>query len=352
MRKGRVLVVDDSAAVRKEVVTVLAGSTEFEVVAECEDGFAALKAMAVAKPDLVVCDLVMPGCDGIQFLRLKGARPGFEEVPVLMLTSAGDQDRKVELLELGAADYITKPFHRGELLARVRIHCRLRVLSDDLKTANERLYELSCTDGLTGMFNRRHLDRVLDAEVSRHIRYGLPLGVILVDVDHFKKVNDTHGHVIGDVVLKNISAALKGHVRRADIVARYGGEEICIVLASTGEKGSMILAERLRAAVEAIDHAGVDGDTIRVTASFGVITCEVKDPKLDVALLLQRADHALYTAKHSGRNKVVSWNELSVLAAQGVASPAALAAQGVASPAADGEPPPHSRKEGGNSGLG
>jgi diguanylate cyclase (GGDEF)-like protein len=311
VRKGRVLVIDDSAAVRKEVVAVLSASEEFEVIAECEDGFAALKAMADIKPDLVLCDLVMPGCDGIQFLRLRAARAGLEQIPVLMLTSAGDQDRKVELLELGAADYITKPFHKGELLARVRIHCRLRVLSDDLKVANERLYELSCTDGLTGMFNRRHLDKVLEAEVSRHLRYGLPLGVILVDVDHFKKINDEHGHVTGDVVLKNIANALKGLVRRADIVARYGGEEICIVLASTGEKGSMILAQRLRAAVEAIDHAGAAGAFIKATASFGVVTAEDKDPSLDVPMLLSRADQALYTAKKTGRNKVISWNEMT-----------------------------------------
>jgi diguanylate cyclase (GGDEF)-like protein len=311
VRKGRVLVVDDSAAVRKEVVAVLSASEEFEVIAECEDGFAALKSMADIKPDLVLCDLVMPGCDGIQFLRLRAARAGLDQIPVLMLTSAGDQDRKVELLELGAADYITKPFHRGELLARVRIHCRLRVLSDDLKVANERLYELSCTDGLTGMFNRRHLDKVLEAEVSRHLRYGLPLGVILVDVDHFKKINDEHGHATGDVVLKSIGNTLKGLVRRADIVARYGGEEICIVLASTGEKGSMILAHRLRAAVEALDHAGASGDTVKATASFGVVTAEEKDPKLDVATLLHRADHALYTAKKTGRNKVISWNEMT-----------------------------------------
>jgi diguanylate cyclase (GGDEF)-like protein len=311
VRKGRVLVIDDSAAVRKEVVAVLSASDEFEVVAECEDGFAALKSMADIKPDLVLCDLVMPSCDGIQFLRLRAARAGLDQIPVLMLTSAGDQDRKVELLELGAADYIVKPFHKGELLARVRIHCRLRVLSDDLKVANERLYELSCTDGLTGMFNRRHLDKVLEAEVSRHLRYGLPLGVILVDVDHFKKINDDHGHVTGDIVLKNISNTLKGLVRRADIVARYGGEEICIVLASTGEKGSMILAHRLRAAVEALDHSGPAGDPVKATASFGVVTAEDKDAKLDVPMLLERADQALYTAKKTGRNKVVSWNEMT-----------------------------------------
>ena len=318
MRKGRVLVIDDSSAVRKEVVAVLSASDEFDVIAECEDGFAALKAMTdgpkgepALRPDIVLCDLVMPGCDGIQFLRLRAARPGLDQIPVLMLTSAGDQDRKVELLELGAADYIVKPFHKGELLARVRIHCRLRVLSDDLKVANEKLYELSCTDGLTGMFNRRHLDKVLEAEVSRHLRYGLPLGVILVDVDHFKKINDQHGHLTGDLVLKNIGNTLKGLVRRADIVARYGGEEICIVLASTGEKGSMILAERLRAAVAALEHAADGGAAITATASFGVVTVEDRNQKLDVATLLHRADQALYSAKKAGRNKVVSWNEMT-----------------------------------------
>ncbi len=307
VRAGRILVVDDSAAVRAEVVGVLTRAEGLEIVGECGDGFSALKLALETRPDVVLCDLVMPSCDGIQFLRLKQAKAELEDVPVIMLTSADDQDKKVDLLERGAADYITKPFHEGELLARVRIHVRMRALQYELKTANDKLYELSCTDGLTGIFNRRHLDRVLEAEVSRHNRYGLPLGVILVDVDHFKRINDQFGHVAGDGVLRTISATLKQLVRRADIVARYGGEELCVVLASTGASGAQILADRLRAAVAALEHQAPDGARIKATASFGIATLEDKDDKVDVATFLDRADQALYAAKHGGRDRVVAW---------------------------------------------
>lgn len=310
-RKGRIVVVDDSVSIRREVASTLFRSGDFEVVAECDDGFAALKALIDLKPDVVVCDLNMPHCSGAQLLRMKAARPSLEEIPVIILTSDTDVTRKVDLLELGAADYVTKPFHPRELLARVRIHHRLRVVQEQLKAANERLYDLACTDGLLGISNRRHLDKVLENEVARHVRYGLPLGLILVDVDHFKQVNDVHGHATGDAVLAAIAGTLKGLVRRADIVARYGGEEICIVLTSTGTSGAMVLAERLRAAVEDVTHRNAVGDALRVTASFGVAVADAPSAGMDVKTLLARADHALYAAKRAGRNRVVLWDDSS-----------------------------------------
>jgi diguanylate cyclase (GGDEF)-like protein len=307
VRLGRALVVDDSVAVRREVVAALDASKEFEPVRECADGLSALKAMAESKPDVVVCDLVMPGCDGIQFLRLLGGNPDFARIPVLMLTSADDQEGKVELLERGAADHITKPFHARELLARVRIHCRHRILQEELEEANRRLYELSCTDALTGIFNRRHLDRVLEAEVSRHARYRTPLTLLLVDVDHFKRVNDDFGHDVGDTVLRNIAETLRRMVRKADIVARYGGEEMCVILSNTSAMGAGILAERLRAALEKLQHPTSGGAPIRATASFGSATLEADSEPVDVATLMRRADQALYAAKEGGRNRVEAW---------------------------------------------
>ena len=312
MRKGRILVVDDSPAVRREVVETLEASGEFEAPRECEDGFAALRAMAEHKPDIVLCDLVMPTCDGINFLRLRAAKPELLPIPVLMLTSAADQDKKVDLLERGAADYITKPFHRGELLARVRIHFRLRVLQEQLEQANARLYDLSCTDGLTGLYNRRHLDRVLEAEVSRHVRYALPLTLLLVDVDHFKKVNDTHGHLTGDIVLKEIARTLAAMIRKADVLCRFGGEEMCIVLASTGMTGALILADRLRAAIEALALVSDSGTPLQVTISIGAAAAEADKGVRTPDALLAAADRALYAAKTGGRNRVVSASELEL----------------------------------------
>lgn len=305
MRKGRILVVDDSPAVRREVVETLEASGDFETPRECEDGFAALRAMAELKPDVVVCDLVMPTCDGINFLRLRAAKAELSQIPVLMLTSADDHASKVDLLERGAADYITKPFHRGELLARVRIHFRLRALQEELEQANARLYDLSCTDGLTGLYNRRHLERVLEAEVSRHIRYGLPLTILLVDVDHFKQVNDRHGHLTGDAVLKEIARQLAAMIRKADVACRYGGEEMCIVLASTGMNGAIILAERLRMAIEALDVPSEHGVPVKVTISIGIAAAEAAKGINTSEALIGKADRALYAAKTQGRNRVV-----------------------------------------------
>ncbi len=263
--------------------------------------------MGEFKPDVVICDLVMPGCDGVAFLRLKNARTDLAAAPVLMVTSADDTDRKVELLERGAADYVTKPFHARELLARVRTLCRQRLLQEELEIANSKLFELSCTDGLTGVFNRRHFDSSLEAEVSRNARYGTPVSLILVDVDHFKLVNDRHGHTVGDEVLREIAAVLKNVVRKADIVARYGGEELAVILTNTREAGAMILAERLRAAVERIAHKAREG-TFTTTASFGVSALDEKAANMTTAELLIRADEALYSSKRGGRNRVAAWS--------------------------------------------
>lgn len=306
MRRGRILVVDDSAAFRAEASNALEGSAEVGEVLEAEDGLVALRMMAEHRPDLVICDLVMPACDGMQLLRLRAAKPELAGIPVVMLTSASQLERRVELLERGAADYIVKPFEPRELLARVRVHLRSHILQEELEEANRLLQVLSCTDGLTGVFNRRHFDNELDAQLSRSRRYKFPLSLVLVDVDHFKRVNDEHGHPAGDKVLRAIAGTLQSMVRKADVVARYGGEELALVLANTGEDGAAILAERVRAAVAGLEVVD-DRATIRCTVSAGMATSQPGDP-LDTSKLLHRADVALYTAKRTGRDRVVAWS--------------------------------------------
>lgn len=306
MRRGRILVVDDSATFRAEVSNALGSSAEVGEVLEAEDGLVALRMMAEHRPDLVICDLVMPVCDGIQLLRLRAAKPELAGIPVVMLTSASQLERRVELLERGAADYIVKPFEPRELLARVRVHLRSHILQEELEEANRLLQVLSCTDGLTGVFNRRHFDNELEVQLSRSRRYKFPLSLVLVDVDHFKRVNDEHGHPAGDKVLRAIAGTLQSMVRKADVVARYGGEELALVLANTGEDGAAILAERVRAAVAGLEVVD-DRATIRCTVSAGIATSHPGDP-LDTSKLLHRADVALYTAKRTGRDRVVAWS--------------------------------------------
>jgi diguanylate cyclase (GGDEF)-like protein len=306
MPRGRILVVDDSAPERAATVATLEQAGEFAEVLQAEDGLVALRMMAEKKPDLVVCDLVMPGCDGVQLLRLRSAKTDLAGIPVLMLTADTEDDRKVELFERGASDYVRKPFEPRELVARCLVHLRLKLLTEDLESANEKLYKLSCTDPLTDLFNRRHFNNVIESEVARFVRYGTPVALVLADIDHFKRVNDELGHVAGDAVLRSVSESFVRSVRRADVVTRYGGEEMAIVLTNTGRGGAMVLAERLRTAI-VVSEIKVAGTAVRVTASFGVAVAESKGEVDAAAVLVRRADKALYAAKRGGRNRVVAW---------------------------------------------
>lgn len=301
-----VLVVDDSPAIRAQIRDVLQQVPEFSEFIEAGDGLQAFKAMVERQPDLVVCDLIMPVFDGLKFLALRATRPELLNIPVVMLTGESDANRKVEVFDQGASDYVTKPFNDRELLARVRVHYRLKVLQDELRDANKRLEALADTDGLTGLFNRRYLDSLLQRELQRTTRYKTPLGVVLLDLDHFKQINDRYGHQTGDEVLRNVSKLVSQAVRVTDSVARYGGEEIAIVFTQTQALGVSEVTERLRQTLADFEHVH-QGQVVRGTASFGVSVCDGKGVVPSATEILERADRALYRAKHSGRNRVVQW---------------------------------------------
>jgi diguanylate cyclase (GGDEF)-like protein len=254
-------------------------------------------------PDLVLCDLVMPGFDGLKFLGLKASRKELEQIPVIILTAEDDLDRKAEILERGASDYVTKPFHEKELLARVRIHTKLKLLQDELREMNTQLEALAVTDVLTGLSNRRRLMTRLDEEVARARRYKTPLSVVMIDIDHFKQVNDTYGHAMGDEVLRNIGTMLKANVRNTDLAARYGGEELTLVLPHTDLAAAVQVAENLRQKFANIEHI-LDGATLNKTASMGVAARDGETDMPDAENLLKLADEALYRAKQNGRNRV------------------------------------------------
>ncbi|MDQ2646103.1 MAG: diguanylate cyclase [Myxococcota bacterium] len=301
------LLVDDSPTIRNQIRGVLEGTGEFSRFLEADDGLHAFKLLAEHKPDVVVCDLVMPVFDGMKFLALRGTRPELSHIPVIMLTAEQDSERKAEILDRGASDYVTKPFNDKELLARVRVHLRVKVLQDQLREANLRLENLAVTDGLTGLFNRRHFDSLLVGELQRSLRYKVPVSVVLVDIDHFKQVNDTYGHSTGDQVLRNLSRVVAGGVRTTDFVARFGGEELAVILTQTPLQGAFEVAERLRATVAAAPH-DYQGKAIFKTASFGVACYDGQGAPVSPEELLGRADQALYRAKHEGRNRVISWD--------------------------------------------
>src|SRR6185369_12791161 len=200
-----VLIIDDSDAVRERIIKTLESFELFARYYEAEDGLEGFKRLLSSPVDIILCDLEMPRIDGFKFLSMLKSRPDLQDVPVIILTGMNDRERKIKGLEQGASDYITKPFDPEELVARVKVHLKIKKLQDELKHSNELLMELSNTDHLTGLFNRRYMMEALDKELHRSMRKGGALSLIILDIDHFKHVNDRFGHQQGDIVLKQVA---------------------------------------------------------------------------------------------------------------------------------------------------
>ncbi|MBJ6800720.1 diguanylate cyclase [Geomonas propionica] len=296
------LVIDDSAAIREQVIRTLQDVGLFEQYREAKDGMEGFKTLIDCKADLVICDVEMPRMDGYKFLQLVASRPDLQGLPIIMLTGKMDFNSKIRGLEQGASDYLTKPFDSGELVARVKVQLKIKSLQDELKKANEQLKRLTNIDHLTGLFNRRYLAEVLEAEFFRAKRNGENLSLVMVDIDFFKQVNDTYGHQNGDVVLSSVADVIQQQMRAYDSAARYGGEEFVMVFPGTTLEGGVMAAERLRLAV--IDHHFPHPlDDLTVTVSAGV--AGYPSPQVDnLDSLFRRADEALYRAKQNGRNRV------------------------------------------------
>lgn len=301
------LVVDDSPAARHEVAGILKAHHLFERVDEAADGVQALARLGQQpRVDLVLCDVVMQRMDGFKFLAAVRARPEWADLPIILLSGLEDPTEMARGLDLGASDYVRKPFDPRELLARVRVQLKLRALQMELQLANSRLEALATRDGLTGLLNRRALMERVEQEWERGLRYSRPFAFVMVDLDHFKAVNDAHGHQVGDAVLKITAARLMGGVRPSDVVGRYGGEEFAVLLTETTLTGAVAAAERLRRTLSASPFdAGGAVPPLHVTASFGV--CSTSQPAAtSVADLVAAADRALYRAKAEGRNRVAA----------------------------------------------
>jgi diguanylate cyclase (GGDEF)-like protein len=263
---------------------------------------AALKILeADDTPRLAVLDWMMPGMEGVQICQRIRERKNRPYVYVLLLTARSEKRDLLRGLELGADDYLTKPFDSEELRARLLVGERILTLQDDLIAAREELRFRATHDLLTGISNRGTVMDALRNELSRQLREQRSFGVILVDIDHFKNVNDTYGHLCGDEVLQAVSRRLKECVRPYDTVGRYGGEEFLIIASAANTKGTLALAERIRSVLESkpvVTHAG----EVRITASLGAaISTDARGG--DPQTLLRLADKALYRAKELGRNR-------------------------------------------------
>jgi len=297
-----VLIIDDSVTVREQIIRTLESFKLFARYYEAEDGLDGFKKLLSSPVDIILCDLEMPRIDGFKFLQMLKARPDLQDVPVIILTGMNDRERKLKGLEQGASDYITKPFDHEELVARVKIHLKIKKLQDELKRSNELLQELSNTDHLTGLFNRRYMMEALDKEVQRSIRKGSDLSLIMLDVDHFKHVNDRFGHLQGDVVLKRVALQLKKELRNYDCASRYGGEEFIAILPDSSLQQSVFVADRIRLAIQGFTF---DGPLLPLclTASLGVARFS-REESVTVDGFIKQADDALYRAKANGRNRV------------------------------------------------
>jgi two-component system cell cycle response regulator len=304
----RILVVDDVPD-NVEILDARLSSRGYAVIT-ASTGEEALEKVEAEPPHLILLDVMMPGMDGHQVARRIKDDETLPFIPIILVTALNEAEDVVQGLESGADDYISKPYNFRELEARVRAMLRIKFLQDELdqknqelEEANKRLKKLSVTDGLTELFNHRHVHQLLREEFERSLRTGESIAVAMMDLDRFKAVNDTYGHPTGDVILYETARIIKETAREIDMPGRYGGEEFIAILPDTDEEAAGAFAERVRRAVE--EHAFRDGETeVRMTVSCGVASFPGDGVDRPEALL-KAADEALYQAKHGGRNQVV-----------------------------------------------
>jgi diguanylate cyclase (GGDEF)-like protein len=296
----KILVVDDSPVYRKLVEQSL--SKEPHAVLFAKNGREALEVFAEYRPALVITDWTMPDITGLELCQR--IRRDFQQqyAYVILVTSNTSKEQVIEGLAAGADDYLTKPFHPGELVARVEVGRRIIELHRQIQAKNRQLEELALTDPLTGLPNRRAIDVWVSHQLSAAARHDFPVWVVIADLDHFKRINDTYGHEAGDTVLRRFSDLLKSNTRQSEICGRLGGEEFLLILTHVDREQAQIAVDRLRRIFE-IEEFRFAGGTTVVTASFGVAGfCGSQPP--DFNCLVAKADAALYAAKSKGRNRV------------------------------------------------
>jgi two-component system cell cycle response regulator len=298
IRNRRVLAVDDDPANRDLMKEIFEREKyDYRLAASGDEALAIMKEY---KPALVVLDQDMPGLSGLETLKI--IKSQHSDVDVIFVSAHSNPQMVSQALEMGADDYIKKPFAIIELVSRIHVRFRIRDLREELKIANEKLADLSVKDDLTGLFNMRSIYEKIEYELKRVRRSGGSMACVMFDMDHFKTVNDGHDHLFGSYVLKEMGDLLRQHLRETDFAARYGGDEFLVVLTDVEERGVHTFSQRLLDKVR--KHVFKDrSDSIQLTLSLGYSVAshqfdhEAKD-------LVRCADHALYRAKETGRNRV------------------------------------------------
>ena len=309
-----ILLVDDHPANLRVLLDALKNSGWKTFVAVNGEG--AIRQAKLTQPDLILLDVMMPGMDGFETCRRLKQQQSTREIPVIFMTALSETINKLKGFDAGGVDYLTKPFEIRELVARVQVHLDLKRAQDKLAQKNEELQRVNeqllsyqqqlehaaHTDPLTKLLNRRAIMTELRKEHQRVDRYQRPFSLLLGDIDHFKQFNDRFGHDCGDMVLVETANLLRRTIRAQDNVGRWGGEEFLLLLPETGEEGAVLMAERLRTALE---HHRFEYQerSLSITMTFGLRVIEEKS--LGVELALKHADQALYQGKEMGRNRVV-----------------------------------------------
>jgi two-component system cell cycle response regulator len=304
---ARVLVVEDSSAQAEWLAKVL--EREGYQVKIAKDGREAIRQVRAEPPDLVLLDMILPDLDGLEVLRILKARAEDQFIPVILLSVKADLDSRVAGLRIGADDFLAKPFADAEIQARAAAMLRIKSLQDQLHSTKAQLEKLSVTDGLTGLYNHRHFEERLREEFRRGHRYSDPVALIMLDLDHFKSINDRYGHPFGDRVLRGTAELISTSIRDPDICARYGGEEFALILPKAHLQGAITVAERIHREMGQKTYS-VEGDPgqgkaaeVRVTVSQGIAFFPSKDVT-SPETLVKFADEALYRAKRDGRNAI------------------------------------------------
>ncbi|HEY2322595.1 MAG TPA: diguanylate cyclase [Thermoanaerobaculia bacterium] len=297
----RIVLIDDDPAIVRLLKKIL--TDHGMAVTACSTAAEGLDVLEHEPWDICLLDRGLPDSDGIEICRRVKAESRFDARQVIMLSGYDSLDARVEALNLGADDYITKPFHPTEVLARVNASRRVVAMQQELLEMARQLEELSGRDDLTGVFNRRHFRRTVTRAFDHSRRYKRPLSVAIIDVDNFKKVNDCFGHQAGDTVLAELANRFMHSVRSSDYLARYGGEEFVVILPETQLGDAVTFGEKLRASIASSPVPIAGGEALPVTVSVGAASLEHTQFN-SAAEMIRAADQALYRAKRNGRNRV------------------------------------------------
>ncbi len=285
--KSKILLVEDN----QTTLTLIKAKLEKEgfEIKSAVNGQNAINLMSEFTPDLIISDIIMPVMDGMEFRNNLRENQKFNLIPFVFLSAKNKLDDKIQGLEIGADYYLTKPFENSELMAIIRSRI------EKSREFNNLIYH----DKLTGLLNRGGIDKRLEEEINRGRRYNNSFSIAMMDIDHFKKVNDTYGHQAGDIVLRNVSESIAKNMRDSDYAGRYGGEEFLIVMPHTDKKQAFTAAERIR---KALEGTGIKDTDIKITISGGISS--YPEDGDEYRKIVSSADSALYTAKNSGRNCV------------------------------------------------